>query len=88
VDCRPGAPGTPIDVEKLRSLQISGRRHPDSRVTEGRHHPETGRSFKTVTTEAGSVTEHSTKDDRVDAVARPATIRAVRTPATGRTRNA
>lgn len=75
-DCRPGR-GTPIDVDKLRSLQVMG----DSsrpRHLEGRHHPETGRPFKTTITEAGRVTEHNTSDDRVDAVARVDTIRAVR----------
>jgi hypothetical protein len=57
------------------------------RVTEGREHPETGRPWKTVETEAGSTTEHSVKDDRVDAVARVGTIRAVRDPGTGRIGN-
>lgn len=73
--------GTPIDLEKLRSLNV-GRRTRAS-VTEGRAHPETGRPWKTVTDEAGSVTEHATKDDRVDAVAHVSTIRAYRDPATG-----
>lgn len=84
-DCRPGH-GTPIDVEKLRSLQIGSRTR--ETVLEGRQHPETGRPWKSTTTEAGTVTEHATRDDRVDAVARVATIRAVRHPATGRITNA
>ncbi|HYN95407.1 MAG TPA: hypothetical protein VES42_16285 [Pilimelia sp.] len=84
-DCRPGE-GTPIDAEKLRSLSVLGRRT-RPRINEGRVHPETGRPFKTTVTEAGSVTEHATKDDRVDAVARVASIRAVRDPATGRVSN-
>lgn len=70
------ARGTPIDLEKMRSLSVLGRRS-RPRVDEGRRHPETGVPFKTVTDEAGSVTEHATKDDRVDAVARVDTIRAV-----------
>ena len=77
-DARPDH-GTPIDREKLLSLQVSGGGRPrDSRVTEGRRHPETGRSWKTITTEAGSTTAHNTKNDRVDAVARVETVRAVR----------
>jgi hypothetical protein len=45
-------------------------------VREGREHPETGHAWKAVTDEAGTVTEHNTKDDRVDAVVRPATVKA------------
>jgi hypothetical protein len=82
-DARPGH-GTPIDVEKLRTLSVTTLGRPrDSRVTEGRAHPETGRPYKTTVTEAGRVTEHDTKDDRVDAIARVETIRAHRDPATG-----
>lgn len=74
--------GTPIDLAKLRTLSVGRRTR--ARVTEGRAHPETGRRWKTTSTEVGSVTEHATKDDRVDSVARVKTIRAVRDPATGR----
>lgn len=84
-DARPER-GTRIDLAKLRTLSVGRRTRPI--VTEGREHPETGRSWKTTTTEAGSVTEHSTRDDRVDAVARVETIRAVRDPGTGRITNA
>jgi hypothetical protein len=48
-------------------------------VREGRQHPETGVAWKSTTDEAGTThTEHNTKDDRVDAVVRPTTVRAVR----------
>lgn len=82
-DCRPGH-GTPIDREKLLSLGYLARGRTRAGITEGRAHPETGRPFKTVETEVGSVTEHATRDDRVDAVAKVDTIRAVRDPASGR----
>lgn len=85
-DARPGH-GTPIDREKLLSLSV-GKIHPEERVTEGRTHPETGVPWKRTTTDAGSHTEHATKDDRVDAVARVETIRVVRDPASGRITNA
>jgi hypothetical protein len=80
-DARPGH-GTPIDVGKLRTLRV-GKIH-RTRVTEGRDHPETHVPWKRTTTEVGSTTEHAVKGDRVDAVARVETIRAVRDPATGR----
>ena len=85
-DARPGH-GTPIDVDKLRSLQVMGDKS-RPRPLEGRHHPQTGVAFKTTVTEAGSTTEHATKDDRVDAVARVTTVRAARDPSTGRITNA
>lgn len=68
------AAGTPIDLDKMRSLAVIGHRTRPA-VREGRHHPETGAAWKSVTTEAGTVTEHNTRDDRVDAVARPETVR-------------
>jgi hypothetical protein len=43
-------------------------------VREGREHPETGRPWKATSDEAGTVTEHHTRDDRVDAVARVSTV--------------
>ena len=62
-------------ADKVRSLGvISGGRTPDTRIVEGRRHPETGVPFKTTITEAGRVTEHATRDDRVDAVVTPATV--------------
>lgn len=84
-DCRPGH-GTPIDIDKMRSLSI-GRRSSRPVVREGRQHPATGRPWKTTETDAGRVTEHATRDDRVDAVAYPQTVRAYRDPATGKVTN-
>lgn len=85
-DSRPGH-GTPIDLDKLRTLIVkSDRTRP--RIIEGREHPETGVRFKTVSTPEGSTTEHATRDDRVDAVARVDTVRAVRDPSSGRIHNA
>lgn len=75
-DARPGH-GTPIDLAKLRTLQVKGDRY-NPRIVEGREHPETGVRFKTVRLPEGSTTEHATKDDRVDAVARVSTVRGVR----------
>ena len=76
-DCRPGQ-GTPIDLAKLRSLSVlSGGRTRD-RVTEGRHHPESGAPWKSTENEVGIITEHATRDNRVDAVAKVDTIRVVR----------
>lgn len=69
--------GTPIDREKLLSLGYIGRRS-RPQVREGRHHPESGAAWKSTTDEAGTVTEHNVKGDRQDVVARPATVRMVR----------
>lgn len=84
-DARPEY-GTPIDVAKLRTLSV-GRIHRD-RVREGREHPETGRPWKSTENEAGRVTEHNVKGDRVDAVAKVDTIRAVLDPTSGKVSNA
>lgn len=65
--------GTPIDLTKMRSIGVISRRSGD-RVTEGRSHPETGRPWKATTNETGTVTEHDTKDDRVDALVTPQTV--------------
>lgn len=66
-------------AEKVRSLgYLSGGRTRSARVREGRQHPETGVPYKTTITEAGRITEHNTKDDRVDAVATPQTLTVVR----------
>ena len=73
-----GSPGTPIDLAKLRTIGVISKRS-RTHIAEGRHHPETGRAWK-ATTEPDSgltTTEHNTSDDRVDAVQRPATVRAV-----------
>lgn len=84
-DCRPEH-GTPISLDKLRSLSVLGRRT-RPQVREGRQHPETGRPWKTTADEAGTVTEHNVKHDRVDVVARVETVHAVRDPDTGRITN-
>lgn len=63
--------------EKLLSVGYLSRGRSGPRVREGREHPETGRPFKATTDELGNtVTEHDTKDDRVDAHIRPETVRA------------
>jgi hypothetical protein len=74
---------TPIDLDKMRSIGVIGRRTRPV-VTEGREHPQTGKAWKRIEDEVGAVTEHNTRDDRVDAVAKVETIRAVRDPDTGR----
>lgn len=84
-DARPGH-GTPIDRAKLLSLQVKGDRY-NPRIIEGRDHPETHVPFKTVSAPEGSTTEHATKDDRVDAVARVSTVRGVRDLSTGNITN-
>lgn len=56
--------GTPIDLDKMRSLAVISRQT-GSTVREG-HRPD-GVRVKAVTDELGNtVTEHATRDDRVD----------------------
>jgi hypothetical protein len=59
--------------EKLQSIGVISRRTRPV-VREGREHPDSGRPWKSVSTEAGTVTEHNTKDDRVDALVTPQTV--------------
>ena len=62
--------------EKLLSVGYLAGGRTGSHVVEGRAHPETGKPFKATTDELGNtVVEHDTKDDRVDAHIRPATVR-------------
>lgn len=61
-------------ADKVRSLGFLSGGRTRTRVQEGRAHPETGVPYKTTTTEAGVTTEHATRDDRVDVVARPETV--------------
>lgn len=76
-DARPEH-GTPIDAAKMRSIGYLGRGRTRPHVREGREHPETGVPFKAVTDELNNtVTEHATKDDRVDVLVRPETTRQV-----------
>lgn len=65
--------GTPIDLAKLRSLGILGRRTRDV-VREYRRHD--GVLVKATTDQLGNTTtEHATKDDRVDVHIRAPHIR-------------
>jgi len=69
--------------DKLLGIGVISRRS-RPQVREGREHPETGRSWKAVTDEAGTVTEHNVKGDRLDALVRPSTVRAVIARSTGK----
>lgn len=63
--------------DKLLTIGVISRRT-RAQVQEGHHHPETGVAWKS-TTEPDSgltTTEHSTKDNRVDALVRPQSVRA------------
>lgn len=71
--------------DKLLSVGVISKRSKPV-VREGREHPETGRPWKSTSDEAGTVTEHNVKGERVDAVVRPATVRA--RISDGRLRNA
>jgi hypothetical protein len=62
--------------DKLLSVGYLPRGRARSRIREGREHPESGAAFKETTDELGNtVTEHATKDDRVDVNIRPETVR-------------
>ena len=67
--------GTPIDLDKFRSIGVIGRRDRPV-VTEGRRAD--GVRVKVTSTEAGRTIEHATKDDRVDAIVTPSTVTATR----------
>lgn len=68
--------GTPIDLEKFRSIGTITRRTRD-RVMEGRRAD--GVRVKATTDELGNtVTEHAVKGDRVDVLVRPQTVTAER----------
>jgi hypothetical protein len=67
--------GTPIDLEKLRSIAIIGERSRPV-IREGRRAD--GIRVKVTETEAGRTVEHATKDDRVDAYATPQTLTVTR----------
>lgn len=69
--------------DKLLGVGVISRRS-RPQVREGREHPDSGAPWKAVTDEAGTVTEHNIKGDRVDAVARVETVRAFRDPTTGK----
>lgn len=60
--------GTPIDLDKLRSIGVISRRSGPT-VREGRR--EDGFRVRTTTDELGNTTtEHATRDDRVDVTIR------------------
>lgn len=64
---------TPIDRDKLLSIGYLARGRTRNQVREGRRSD--GIRVKAVTDEAGNtVTEHATKDDRVDVTVRPSTV--------------
>lgn len=64
--------GTPIDLEKMRSLSVGQRTR--NTVREGRRAD--GVRFKATTDELGhTVTEHAVKGDRVDVTLRPQTVK-------------
>ena len=66
---------TPIDREKLRSIGYLSRGRSRPRVVEYRRSD--GTRVKETTDELNNtVTEHATKDDRVDVLIRPETVRA------------
>lgn len=62
--------------DKLLSIGVIGRRSRPV-IREGREHPDSGAAWKSTTDEAGTVTEHNVKGDRVDALATPQTVRMV-----------
>lgn len=64
--------GTPIDLEKMRSIGVISKRTRPA-VREGRRGD--GVRFKAVTDELGNTTtEHNVKHDRVDVHIRPETL--------------
>jgi hypothetical protein len=69
--------------EKLLTLGVISRRSRPV-VREGREHPETGKAWKSVSDEAGTVTEHNVKGERVDALVRPSTVHITASRSTGK----
>ncbi len=67
--------------DRLLGIGVISRRSGDQ-VREGREHPETGGRWKATTDEAGTTHIEHAKGDRVDAVVRPSTVRAVRVRST------
>jgi hypothetical protein len=67
--------GTPIDLEKFRSIGIIGKR--SRPVIRDARRPD-GIRVKVTETETGRTVEHATKDDRVDAYATPQTLTVTR----------
>lgn len=70
-------------ADKVRSLgYLSRGRTRDTRVREGRQHPDTGVAYKITETDAGRTVEHNTRDDRVDAVVTPLSLYVTRAQTT------
>lgn len=67
--------GTPIDIEKFRSIGVISKRSRPT-VTEGRRAD--GVRVKVTADETGKTIEHATKDDRVDAIVNPQTVTLIR----------
>ena len=67
--------GTPIDLDKLRSIGVISKRTRPV-VTDGRRAD--GVRVKVTSTDEGRTIEHNTKDDRVDAIATPSTVTVTR----------
>ncbi len=63
--------GTPVDLEKLRSIGVISKRSRPV-VTDARRAD--GVRIKITSDETGRTIEHNTKDDRVDAIVTPQTI--------------
>jgi len=68
----------PSFAEKVRSIGYLSTGRTRAVISEGRSHPETGAAWKKITTEAGSTTEHNTRDDRVDATVTPESVTIIR----------
>lgn len=70
--------GTPIDIEKMRSIGvISKRTKPD--ITEGKKHSDSGLPYKSTTDESGTtITEHGARksgvSERQDVHVRPSIV--------------
>lgn len=73
--------GTPIDIEKMRSIGvISKRTKPE--IREGKNHPDSGLPYKATKDEQGTtVTEHGTRksgvSERQDVHVRPSIVNGV-----------
>ncbi len=67
--------GTPIDLDKLRSIGVISKR--SRKVVTDARRPD-GVRVKVTADETGRTIEHATKDDRVDAIVTPHTITVTR----------
>lgn len=74
-------------TERMRSIGYLAGGRTRTVVREGREHPESGVAWKSTTEpESGLTTTEHAAGDRVDALVRPQTVRAVRT-STGKVEN-